>query len=221
LVYQVGILLSGGVQNGADFVTRLLFSALSGDPSRYLMVNLAVAVAYVAVVSWLRRERRIDVRRFGRTVGESLAYAVTMGTAIALVMTRVLGLDPRLAALAQGAGGAVSVVRGPFDALVMACGAGVHEELVFRVLLLTGVAWVLEAVMGMGRAVAWLAALAVSSVLFSAAHHIGPLGDQLRLWVFVYRVLAGAVFGLLYQLRGLAVAVYTHTLYDLYVFVIA
>jgi hypothetical protein len=57
----------------------------------------------------------------------------------------------------------------------------------------------------------------VSSALFSAAHHVGPLGDPLRLGVFTYRMLAGIVFGLIFWFRGFAVAVYTHALYDMYV----
>jgi len=35
--------------------------------------------------------------------------------------------------------------------------------------------------------------------------------------VFVFRVLAGCFFGMVYWFRGFAVAVYTHALYDIYV----
>ena len=46
-------------------------------------------------------------------------------------------------------------------------------------------------------------------------HHIPPYGDPLHLGVFMFRVLAGACFGLLFWFRGFAIAVYTHALYDL------
>ena len=56
-----------------------------------------------------------------------------------------------------------------------------------------------------------------SSTLFSAIHHLGPLGDPFSVWVFTFRLLAGLVFGVIYWFRGFAVAVYTHALYDMYV----
>jgi membrane protease YdiL (CAAX protease family) len=72
-------------------------------------------------------------------------------------------------------------------------------------------------VLGFGRWVAVALALLASSILFSAMHHIPPYGDPLHLGVFVFRVLAGCFFGLVYWFRGFAVAVYTHALYDIYV----
>jgi membrane protease YdiL (CAAX protease family) len=68
--------------------------------------------------------------------------------------------------------------------------------------------------------VAVAVALIVSSVLFSAMHHIPPYGDPLQLGVFVFRILAGCFFGLVYWFRGFAVAVYTHALYDIYVLLV-
>ena len=37
---------------------------------------------------------------------------------------------------------------------------------------------------------------------------------------FTFRLLAGIVFGVLFKLRGFAVAVYTHAFYDIFVLVI-
>ena len=75
--------------------------------------------------------------------------------------------------------------------------------------------------LGLGRWVAITVALLVSSVLFSAMHHIPPYGDPPQLGVFMFRVLAGCFFGLIYWLRGFAIAVYTHALYDIYVLLAA
>ena len=58
------------------------------------------------------------------------------------------------------------------------------------------------------------------ALLFSGAHHVGPLGDPFTLPVFTYRVLAGVIFGLIFYYRSLAHAVYTHFLYDVYVLVL-
>jgi membrane protease YdiL (CAAX protease family) len=136
-----------------------------------------------------------------------------MGTLIVFVMVDLLGIDPRLATgpLARA---------GVFERLVMSAGAGVHEELVFRLVMMGGILRLGERGLGFRRWAALALAIAISSVLFSAAHHVGPLGDPLRAGVFVYRALAGAAFALLFHFRGFALAVYTHTLYDVYVLLV-
>jgi hypothetical protein len=57
----------------------------------------------------------------------------------------------------------------------------------------------------------------LSSLAFSLAHHIGPAGEAFRFSAFVYRTLAGVFFAAIYQVRGFAVAAWTHALYDVYV----
>jgi membrane protease YdiL (CAAX protease family) len=100
--------------------------------------------------------------------------------------------------------------------VIMSLGAGVHEELVFRLGLMGGATAALLLI-GLGRAASVSLALVASAVLFSAAHHAGPLGESFDQGVFVYRIMAGVVFGLIFYFRSLAHAVYAHFLYDLYV----
>jgi Type II CAAX prenyl endopeptidase Rce1-like len=212
LAYEVGVMFSPTV-NGVDFVTRWVFAAVGYDRERFLLVHLVLAIGFLAVLLYLRRQRSFRLRAFPPMLLESVAYALTMGTAIAVLMERVLGvglfvpdaLDP--AELASGE---------RTRAVVMSLGAGVHEELVFRLGLMGGGAAALMLI-GLGRALSVTAALAVSAVLFSAAHHAGPMGEAFDTGVFVYRLLAGVVFGLVFYFRSLAHAVYTHFLYDLYV----
>jgi membrane protease YdiL (CAAX protease family) len=143
---------------------------------------------------------------------ESVVWALTMGSLIVFVMTKVLGISPRLAGGIEG--------QGLVTRFVMSLGAGVYEESVFRLGLLSGVAFVLENVVRIARWAALLGALVLSSVVFSAMHHLPPYGDPLVLGPFVFRVLAGIFFGLLFWRRGFAVAVYTHAFYDIFVLVI-
>ena len=62
---------------------------------------------------------------------------------------------------------------------------------------------------------ALLPAALLSSVLFALAHYLGP--EEFTLYSFAFRFLAGLVFAALFVFRGFAVAVYTHTIYDVYV----
>ena len=67
-------------------------------------------------------------------------------------------------------------------------------------------------------AYAWPIAIFASSIAFSAAHHIGEYGEAFTFSAFVFRFFAGVFFALVYRVRGAGVAVWTHCLYDAWVF---
>jgi membrane protease YdiL (CAAX protease family) len=206
LLYQLGI-LSGRGQNGVDFITRSLIEVSRRDLQNYLIAMGIMLVAYAAVLVILRKRGTFDPRVFGPMLLESAFYALVMGSIILFVMQEFLGVLPGLSTGGTG--------NNPLDVFVISAGAGFHEELIFRVVIMGGLAWLLTGVTGKKRA--WLIALVVSSVLFSLAHHVGPSGEAFRFQAFVYRMLAGAFFAAVYQVRGFAVAAYTHALYDVYV----
>jgi membrane protease YdiL (CAAX protease family) len=209
VAYQLGLLLLDfRTINGVDLLTRLLLPAfgLKG----YVVANLALIAVFIVAISRLgERTRRRPAALFVPVVVESSAYAAVLGTAILFVMQRAYLL-----------GGGPECGGGPdwVPAIVLSIGAGVYEELVFRLLLLPGLAYGLAALLGIGdRPATALAALA-SAALFSAAHYVGPWGDVFRLESFAYRFLAGLAFAALFRLRGFAVAVYTHATYDVLVY---
>ncbi len=204
LVYQIGI-LSGRGQNGVDFLTRALIELGKQDVTNYLITMTVLLVAYAAVIVLLRKRGSFSPQAFGPMLLESSIYALIMGSIILFVMRKFLGVLP----------GLFIGVGNPIDVLVISAGAGFHEELIFRLFLMGGLAWLLTGLTGKRRA--WLIALAVSSVLFSLAHHIGPSGEAFTFAAFIYRCLAGVFFALVYQVRGFAVAAWTHALYDVYV----
>ncbi|MEM6295754.1 MAG: CPBP family intramembrane glutamic endopeptidase [Myxococcota bacterium] len=204
LVYQIGI-LSGRGQNGVDFLTRALIELGKQDVTNYLITMTVLLVAYAAVIVLLRKRGSFSPQAFGPMLLESSIYALIMGSIILFVMRKFLGVLP----------GLFIGVNNPVDVLVISAGAGFHEELLFRLFIMGGLAWLLTGLTGKRRA--WLIALAVSSVLFSVAHHIGPSGEAFTFAAFIYRCLAGVFFALVYQVRGFAVAAWTHALYDVYV----
>jgi hypothetical protein len=205
LVYQLGI-LGGRGQNGADFVTRALIRVSHSDLSNYLVILAGMLLAYASVVVLLSRRGRFSPRAFLPMLVESTFYALVMGTIIVFVLQQFARIVPGLA-VGAGAGG--------LDVVVISAGAGFHEELIFRVILMGGLAWLLTGLTGPGRA--WVVALVLSSLGFSLAHHLGPVGEPFTFAAFTYRTLAGVFFALVYQVRGFAVAAWTHALYDVYV----
>ncbi len=194
LAYEIGVLFVGRV-NGADVVTRAVYT-IAGSRAAYLLLYACVAALYLL---WIRREQRyrtLRVEAAAPVVLEAAIYALTLGALITLVLDRLLGLS----------------LTG--TSLVGALGAGVHEELVFRLGLFAGFVALLE---GLERRFAIVLALVTSSLLFAAAHHLGAHGEPFTMHAFAFRTLAGAAFGAIFWFRSLAHAVYAHVLYDLVV----
>jgi hypothetical protein len=213
LIYQLGILLSRGL-NGVDFVTASLVQACERDLGNYLFALSGMLLTYAAILLLLRQRDTFDPKAFVPVVLESSFYALSMGSIILFVMHRFVELVPGLSAGSQLSAALASGLSF-LDVVVISAGAGLHEELIFRLIGVGGLSWLLAGVMGEKQA--WLTAVLVSSLVFSLAHHIGPHGEPFTFAAFVYRSLAGLFFALVYQVRGLAVAVWTHTIYDVYV----
>ncbi len=192
LAYEVGVVFAGHV-SGVDMVTRALYTALGGRVA-YLAFHAALAAAFLI---YIRRGQRWGTLRLdiaAPTILEAAVYALTLGPISGLLVDQLLGL---------GAGGAI----------ISALGAGIHEELVFRLGVLAGIAWLLRG----ARAWRVVIALMISAVGFAAAHHVGAHGEPWSAHAFAFRCVAGAAFGLIFWYRSLAHAVYAHVLYDVLV----
>ena len=119
--------------------------------------------------------------------------------------------QPQVAAI-ESTGSVLHLVRIAVGFL----GAGIYEELLFRLILLSWLAGLLRLCgIGPGRALA--VAVVASSLIFSTAHYVVPGGDKLQWFSFVFRFLAGAFFAILYIYRGFGIAVGAHAGYDLLV----
>ena len=213
VLYQIGLLATGGIRNGVDFVTQTLLRLSGGGTVQYLLLNLLLGAVIFGGALALSREGRRPFRRqlYGWVILESLVYASLLGGVILTVMAYIPGMRPALSTAVSEAG--------VLTKIVLSVGAGVHEELIFRLLIFGGLS---------GAAVRWLkwsdmralvVSLVLSSLLFSAVHYIGELGDPFTLFSFTYRFLAGALFAGLFLARSFAVAVWTHALYDVLVLV--
>lgn len=208
LFYQLAVVLLPGVGNGADLLTGRLVALANYSRADYLLLQLALTGAFFVAVLLLRRRQQFDPRLFVPVVLESGIYALTMGSLILSCMG-FLGISPSLSVESADLGG-------PLTRIALSIGAGVHEELVFRLLLLNGAILLFHRIAGWARWSSLVAAFLLTAVLFSAAHHLVG-GEPFAFGVFVYRLLSGLFFAGLYLWRGFAVAVYTHALYDIYV----
>lgn len=199
-----------GVRNGADVLLKTLFVSLGGRSG--LVVFGAVLLGVGGWVVWRdqrRRGGRLSGRIFLGMCAESLVYAAIFGQVVAL-LTQWLLVSSLFTVAQQG-----SLVQLPLATqLVVSLGAGIYEELLFRVILVSGLAWI-GLRLGWRREVAVGLAVVMSAVIFSAFHYVGPLGDALALPSFTFRAIAGLLLSGLYVARGFGITAWTHALYDI------
>ena len=212
LLYELlSFLLTGstyaGVRNGADVLLKSAFLHLGGPRGLLVFNVLLLGVGAVLVGRDLRRNPGgLKGRVFGLMTAESALYAVLFGVVVGRLTALVLGA-PRLL---QIGGGQLDVPT----QLVTSLGAGIYEELLFRVLLTGGLLLLITRVTKWKRTVAVGVAVVASALIFSAFHYIGALGDEFTLQSFTFRFIAGLAFSLLYVTRGLGITAWTHALYD-------
>ncbi|MSR33409.1 MAG: CPBP family intramembrane metalloprotease [Phycisphaerales bacterium] len=96
----------------------------------------------------------------------------------------------------------------------MAAGAGIYEELLFRMALMGALHMLLFDVAKMKDRYAWMIALVISSMLFTVYHPIRDTTGDYQWGRVIFLMLAGSWFGLVFQLRGFGVAAGTHAAYD-------
>jgi len=203
LAYEGGVLLlgRGSPRNGADVWLRQLLDSL-GFGEYFLLPVLTV----VGLLAWhhVAHDRwRCSV---GVLVGMTLESLFWAGILVGLARLQE-GLWP----LAAG-----PLADGPLQRLVGYCGAGLYEEVLFRLLLLPALVWA-AARLGMSEVSAAVVGLVASSVLFSLAHYVGPLGDHFDWYGFTFRTVAGLFFAALFLIRGFGIAAGAHATYDLFV----
>ena len=212
VAYQLGILATGGLRNGVDFVSNTLVALMNGNLLGYLAFNAAILVLFGALLAWQHKKGGLHPRIFPWMLLESAVYAFFLGS-IVIMLINAVGLGSLLQiSAAAGEPAKLNLL----EKLVMSAGAGLYEEVVFRLFLMGGLYLLATRVVGLHHVLGAIGAVLASSVIFSAVHHIS---EPFTMSAFTFRVFAGLLFAVIFQLRGLAVAAYTHFLYDVYVMV--
>jgi membrane protease YdiL (CAAX protease family) len=205
--YEVGVVWVGGnhadaLRNGADAWLRWALEAFGLH-----QLYAAPVLLGLVFLTWsgLRRDDCPD-DLLGICLGMAIE-SVTFGLGL-WGLSR--GLGPAIDALTAELRGAATA------RMVTFVGAGIYEELLFRLLLYSAVFITLQVLLA-PKMIAVPVAAAVSAAVFAAAHHVGPYGEPFKETVFVFRLLAGLYFAGLYQFRGFGIAVGAHACYDVLV----
>lgn len=208
LAYEGGVLLlgRGSPRNGADVWLRGLLDSL-GFGAYFLLPTLTV----VGLLAWHHVEHDRWAFRPGVLAAMGLESVVLAAMLLGIARLQARLWPDLLAQLPVGV-----VDAGMLQRLIGFCGAGLYEEVLFRLLLLPLVAWGFR-LAGWTAATGGVASILLTSLLFSAAHYVGPLGDHFELYSFTFRALAGIFFAVLFCVRGFGITAGTHAAYDMLV----
>jgi membrane protease YdiL (CAAX protease family) len=220
VAYEGGLLVLGpqAMRNGADVWLRQ-FLELIGFGQYFLLPVLTCG----ALLAWhyLRR----DAWRFESQVLLGMLLECTALGMLLVTLAHVHGALLLAAGSSDQASGDAAGV--PWGNLVAFFGAGIYEELLFRLFMLPALAALLRTGGFEGRT-SIVGAVIGTSLLFAAAHYqfdlslgdfhlVTQLGETFHWQSFLFRLLAGVIFAVLFLYRGFGIAAGAHAFYDILV----
>lgn len=232
IVYEIGTFLVNTDQLAhtqsrvATFTWLMAFARWIGM-SRPLALGFPALVVVILLFCWHMASHypwRVRPKWVGGMAIESVVLTLPL-FALSSVMNSSLyytgAVTGKAAILAAGRSAAESYLAN----LTTSIGAGIYEELVFRLILIGLLILLLEDVFKIKANRALFIAIGLSALLFAAHHYIGiidgqldtlnPEGERFAWPSFIFRALAGAYFAFLFRLRGFGIIAGTHAAYDM------
>ncbi len=207
ILYEVGTRYFASDPAGHSEQRIIAFNLLQqffhffGASGRYLPALAVVGV----LLSWhiARRDGwQVNLRHLFGMVLESGILAVPL-VVLGLVAARYLTLMP------------IGIPSATPSMIVLSVGAGIYEELVFRLIAFTILSFLLIDVLEIRRGYGYVLIVVISSLSFSLYHYLGNEAFQWR--SFAFRTGAGFYFGGVFLCRGFGITSGTHAAYDLIV----
>ena len=196
------------------WIQNLLMDYLN-FPARmtWIATPLVVMVILLALQITSKTQWKVTASDFMPMTIECILLAVPL-----IVLSLMLNRSATEQMVAMNAGGATSELA---VQLVSGIGAGIYEELVFRLILISLLMMLFQDFLGVTRRNSIILSVLISAVMFSLHHHIFFMngsftsGEEFVLSVFVFRIMAGIYFAVIFAIRGFAIAVGTHAFYDI------
>jgi hypothetical protein len=103
--------------------------------------------------------------------------------------------------------------------VVLSVGAGIYEELLFRMIGFTLLTLLFVDILKLRKTHATVLIVLIPAVLFSAYHYLGH--EHFTLQSLVFRTLAGIYFGIIFLHRGFGITAGSHAAYDVFIVLLA
>lgn len=220
IVYELGstgIIGGGGVGaklQAQDMLIR--FFNLFGEAGLHLP---AIALVVVLLVQHLLSKQSWTVR-------PKVLLAMIAESAFLTGPLIVLGviLQPLVAAMMlepDAAAASAASLDDTLQGIFLAFGAGLYEEMLFRLVLIALLHFVFCDVLGLRHKAGVILAVVLSSLAFAWHHNeVMMPGGGINWRLATFYTLAGAYFAVLFLARGFGIAVGAHLMYDLLVLVV-
>jgi len=209
VIYEILIVLSQsrywGIRNAADVWIRIFLMAFDLQAQHITFVLIGISLALIPIAKSRAPGIKLKANYFALMFAECLAFSLVLGVVLQSIL--------RLGGLSSGGPGS-----GLMQNLALSVGAGLFEEIIFRVILLNLI-FLLLSFLFKKKVVAAVFSVLLASFLFSLSHYVGTMADTWQLYSFMFRWAAGLLFTVLYFVRGFAITAYTHALYDIWVLV--
>ena len=171
----------------------------------------AIAVVVVLLLWHLltRAPWQFRFRTLGFMLLESIAWTIPL-----VIFSRVVHELVPLALVEDQ----VIMDLGPLGKLAISIGAGLYEELVFRMLLIFLIHTLLVDLLRLPSAPSTFLAVLCSAILFTLYHPLQGPDETLSAARVAFYMVAGLSFGGLFVFRGFGVVVAVHAFYDIIAF---
>ncbi|NQV37019.1 MAG: CPBP family intramembrane metalloprotease [Candidatus Marinimicrobia bacterium] len=207
LIYEIGILSVSMddlpvLRNGADVFMRQIMESIGllGLQGFGFMSLIAVAAILISRIR-TNQSFTINAMTLVYMVFESIAWMTGLFIIFSLSELYLL----------------TTTVKGLMHQVVLSLGAGIYEELLFRVLLINGIAAIFKFALSWKKPMQYVGAIFISALIFSLFHFIGSAGDSYSFRILLFRIIGGLYLGGVYVFRGYGIAAWTHSLYDIFV----
>ena len=199
-----------GYRVGAEVIMRSVFDVVGGGWGAAAFGAVMIGWAGFLVVRDMRANGKPDrASMYVRMILESVVLAFALGMSAGLLTNRVVNALQLL----RATGTRSTAVDVPTQ-LMLSLGAGVFEELLFRVVLVSVLIALSYIILGTGPKMSAAIAVILSALIFSGYHYIGSGGDHFAWASFIDRAIGGLLLNLVYVLRGFGIAAWSHSLYD-------
>ena len=209
IIYEIGIIFLSKddiivVRNGADFLMRAILESF-GIFGLYGLGAIFFIGFTVTYLFFLKDEdsSHIKTEYLFIMAFESVAWAILLYISLSEFMVLLM----------------MPIGKAILQQVILAVGAGIYEEFLFRVLLILGLSSIIRFVFLWGKKSSNIAALIIAGAIFSGFHFIGEYGDYFTIELFLLRFFAGVLLGILYNARGFGITAYAHSIYDLIVLI--
>lgn len=195
------------VRISVDVWIKTLFSYIGPN---VLSITLIFVALLGVIILYRERERlsSLKLTYFLTMLIEASVYAFVLALLITSAITALFQMiqTPAIESLTI------------LQQLALSLGAGLYEELFFRVILVSVLLFGFKQLFAK-KYLSYGMAIVLAAAIFSFVHYLGALGDPFTVSSFLFRFLFGLALNAIYIWRGFGMAAWTHAIYDLMVIV--